>query len=76
MAMVKCAECDNLVSNKTVRCPHCGYEPKGSCRSCQRYDGVKGFGSGRCNATEKEFVRSDKSVCPALIRKEIFDFSI
>lgn len=73
MALVKCAECDWLVSNKTVQCPNCGYSPKGNCVSCRYYQNEYGFSSGRCAATEKDYVRRDKSVCPAIIKKTILD---
>lgn len=72
MALVKCAECNWLVSNKTLQCPNCGYSPKGSCAGCQHYEFKDGFSHGRCNATEKDYVRQDKSVCPAMIKRFIF----
>ena len=72
MALVKCAECSCLVSNKTLRCPNCGYSPKGRCGGCQHYEAERGFSNGRCNAAEKDCVARDKSVCPAVIKRPIF----
>ena len=69
MALVKCAECNKLVSNKALKCPHCGYEPKGTCQNCQRFKGNGSLSSGHCGATASEWVREYKSVCPAVIKK-------
>lgn len=74
MALVKCVECAHLVSNKAIMCPHCGYAPKGSCRSCQWFAGAGSFCNGRCYAVddENEFVKEYKGVCPGVIKKNIF----
>ncbi len=69
MALVKCSECNYPVSNKTIKCIHCGYQPHGICKNCQYYKSLDYFYSGRCTATEKDFVKEGKSVCPALIKK-------
>ncbi len=74
MALVKCAECNNLVSNKATKCPHCGYTPKGICKNCQSFQREEYFSCGRCGATDNEFVKEYKSVCPAVIKKSILDF--
>ena len=69
MALVKCVECNRLVSNKAIQCPNCGYAPKGNCKNCENYEYRYGFSSGACKATDNEFVREDKRVCPAVIKK-------
>ena len=28
MALIKCPECDNKISDKAITCPKCGYELK------------------------------------------------
>ena len=72
MALVKCTECDRLISNKALQCPNCGYSPKGTCERCLHYEYKYGFSSGRCNATIQDYVKKDKSVCPAVIKRIIF----
>ena len=72
MALVKCAEYNNLVSSKTNYCRHCGYSPKGNCISCKHFEQGIGDILGRCTLTKNEFVRNDKSVCPAVIKRFIF----
>ena len=76
MALVKCSECNNLVSNKATMCPHCGYAPKGVCRDCKWFDNIESFLGWRCRAIENEFVKDYKEACPAAIKKDVFDFSI
>ena len=73
MPLVKCSECNRLVSNKATHCPHCGYAPKGNCTRCKYYESNYGFSSGRCTANEDkiEIVRGDKSICPAVIKRDI-----
>ncbi len=73
MSLVKCAECNHLVSNKAGVCPHCGYEPHGDCRHCKHYESEYECSSGRCKATDNEYVRNDKRSCPALVKKGLFD---
>lgn len=68
MALVKCAECSHLVSNKALQCPNCGYAPRGNCKNCRNYESMCGFSSGECKAAKNEFVREYKSVCPAVIK--------
>lgn len=72
MALVHCAECNYLVSNKTYFCPNCGYVPKGNCKNCQFFENAYNSNHGRCTATENEYVREDKSVCPAVLKKSFF----
>ncbi len=71
MALVKCSECNNLVSNKTFFCPNCGYHPRGNCMSCKHYINEYHFSVGKCEAAEKESARKDKSVCPAVVWKNL-----
>lgn len=75
MALVKCAECEHLISNKATQCLHCGYAPKGACRDCQWFEGTESFCGGRCGAAENAFVKEYKGVCPAVIKKPLFDLS-
>ena len=72
MPLVKCIECGHWVSNKTKRCPNCGFEPKGPCKSCRYFESNIEFDNERCLLTENDFVKKDKNVCPAVIRKFIF----
>ena len=72
MALVKCAECNNLVSNKTFSCRYCGYSPKGNCVNCKHFKTEFSETHGICTITENEFVRKDKSVCPAVIKRFTF----
>ena len=69
MALVKCAECSSLVSNKTMICPYCGYSPRGTCKTCRWFAGAENFCNGRCFATDEEFVKEYKSACPAILKK-------
>ena len=69
MALVNCAECNHLVSNKAKTCPYCGYEPKGDCKSCIYYTRDSSIGYGKCELAEGDFVREDKGVCPAVVKK-------
>ena len=73
MALVKCSECGHLVSNKTTFCSNCGYSPKGSCKRCVYYKSDYFSDCGRCMANEDtiEYVRMDKSICPAVIKRDI-----
>lgn len=73
MSLVHCAECNNLVSNKSTFCPSYGYSPIGNCESCKHFV-LLDFSEtlGRCTLLEKEFVRKDKSICPAVKKKFIF----
>ena len=71
MALVKCAECDWLLSNKALQCPSCGYSPKGDCINCKYFEQGMCEPYGRCTLT-KELVRKDKSVCPAVIKRFTF----
>ena len=65
MALVKCAECKNLVSNKVLTCRYCGYSPRGYCKSCKYYQTDYPSTRGRCKMTEDDYVSEDKSVCSA-----------
>ena len=76
MALVKCAECKHSVSNKAIKCPYCGYAPKGACRNCKWFKGTGSFCEGRCSATENDFVKEYKGMCPAVIRKSLWNVSI
>ena len=69
MSLVKCAECNKLVSNKTFSCLHCGYSPKGSCSNCKHFEQGVRETIGKCTISKNEFVRKDKSVCPAVIKR-------
>lgn len=73
MALVKCAECNSVVSIKASTCPYCGYTPKRSCRNCQGFDWTESFCSGRCYATEKDVAKEYKGVRPAVIKKSVFN---
>lgn len=72
MALVKCAECNSLISNKATKCPYCGYSPKGDCINCKHFEQGMCESYGRCALTEKELVRREKSVCPAVIKRFTF----
>ena len=71
MALVKCAECGNLLSNKSHFCPNCGYSPRGNCEECVYFTATFGEFVGKCTISEKDFVKKYKGVCPAVIKKEI-----
>ena len=71
MALVKCAECGNLVSSKTFSCLHCGYSPKGNCKSCKHFEQEFSETYGKYTLTETEYVYKDRSVCPAVIKRFI-----
>ena len=73
MALVKCAECKGLVSNRAANCPHCGYAPLGSCRICKWFDWNGSLCSGRCYASKEDFVREYKGVCPAVMKRSLFE---
>ena len=72
MPLVHCSECNHLVSNKSTFCPSCGYSPIGNCKSCKHF--VLDFNEtlGKCAISENEYVRKDKSICPAVKKKFIF----
>ena len=73
MALVKCAECGNLISNKTFSCFYCGYAPTGICGNCEHFKQVRNETYGRCNATKDDYVRKEKSICPAVIKHTLFN---
>ena len=69
MALVKCAECEHLVSTMARACPQCGYEPKGNCKWCIYFVKENSFNKGRCILTKDDYVREDKGVCPGVVKK-------
>ncbi len=72
MPLVKCSECNKLVSNKTTFCLHCGYSPRGICGNCKHFLLEFGDTLGKCSILENEYVRKDKSICPAVIKRFTF----
>ena len=72
MALVKCAECGNLVSNKTFSCLYYGYFPKGNCLNCEYFEQEFSETYGTCTISKDDFFRKDKSMCPAV--KKRFNF--
>ena len=42
---------------------------------CRWFEGTESFCSGRCGAAENAFVKEYKGVCPAVIKKPLFDLS-
>lgn len=73
MSLVKCAECSNLLSNKTFSCLYCGYFPKGNCSNCKYFE--REFYSdslGKCIIANNEYIRKDKSLCPGAIKRFIY----
>ncbi len=72
MAMVRCAECKNWISNKTVKCLYCGYAPMGICKNCIYYENFCNFEGGFCRAANNEYVKKYKSVCPGVVKKLFF----
>ena len=72
MAMVRCAECNCLVSSKTVKCLKCGYSPIGNCENCVHFEEDFSETVGKCTLAKDESVRKDKSVCPAVIKRFMF----
>ena len=70
MALIKCSECDNFISNKTQRCLHCGYQPMGICKNCKWYVKLEwSDDKGWCKAAKKDCVSANKSVCPGVVGK-------
>ena len=74
MALVKCTDCGKPMSNTARVCLYCGYTRNGECRWCKHFGGEKGAIMGRCRAADRvDFVFSDKSVCPGVLKRPFFD---
>ena len=70
MALIKCTECDNIISNKTKKCLHCGYQPMGICKNCMWYVKLEwSDDKGWCKAAENDCVNGNKAVCPGVVHK-------
>ena len=48
MALVKCIECGNLISNEAEKCPHCGI-PFDSCFKCPECGSFIVYGDSKCS---------------------------
>ena len=71
MALVRCAKCEAVVSNKTYRCLHCGYEPIGICENCKWYEEIpSAYHRGYCLAANRQIIFGVKALCPAGIKKD------